>query len=108
MMGPNSERRSRKRIPASLPVSIKAAGQSLTGQTRDLSTSGIFLYSGAELAEGSELELVLVLPSELTGGQKQWVCCQATVIRAEKAEGDAGFGIAATIRHIAPLPEIGS
>lgn len=68
--------------------------------------SGIFLYSDAHMLEGSDLEMVLMLPPDLTNGQKLWVCCQATVIRVEDASADGGFGVAASIRNIVPLPEI--
>ena len=49
--------------------------------------------------------LVLILPPELTSGEKCWVCCQATVVRVED-EGTE-FGVAAQIRRMDILPEIG-
>jgi c-di-GMP-binding flagellar brake protein YcgR len=104
---PKDDRRSRQRIPASVPVSIKAppGNLQLTGQTRDLSTSGIFLYTNAHISEGSELEMVLILPPELTQGEKRWVCCQARVVRVEE-KPDGNFGVAANIRNMDILPEI--
>ena len=50
----------------------------ITGVTRDLSTGGIFLYTDSRISEGSELEMVLILPAEITNSEKQWVCCQAS------------------------------
>ncbi len=104
---PKDDRRSRQRIPASVPVSIKAPQGNLqiTGQTRDLSTSGIFLYTNSHISEGSELEMVLILPPELTRGEKRWVCCQASVVRVED-KADGNFGVTASIRNIDILPEI--
>lgn len=104
---PKDDRRSRQRIPASVPVSIKAPSGNLqiTGQTRDLSTSGIFLYTNSHISEGSELEMVLILPPELTQGEKRWVCCHASVVRVEE-KTDGNFGVAASIRNIDILPEI--
>ena len=103
------DRRSRQRIPASVPVSIKTPQGNLqiTGQTRDLSVSGIFLYTSSHISEGSDLEMVLMLPPELTQGEKRWVCCQARVVRVEeKANGN--FGVAASIQNMDVLPKIGS
>jgi PilZ domain len=108
MAEPNSDRRSNRRIPVRVGVSIRSSqSQPATGYTRDLSTSGIFLYANSEILVGSELEMVLMLPTQLTAGEKRWVCCQASVIRVEPGGEDGRFGVAASIRTIATLPEIG-
>jgi len=102
-----SERRSRPRVAASLPVSIKPSeGEPITGQTRDLSMSGIFLYADAPILEGSQLEIVVMLPPQLTAGEKRWVCCQASVIRVTGSRDAGPLGVAASIRSMAALPEI--
>lgn len=102
-----SERRSRQRMPVRLGVSVRSSrSQPATAYTRDLSTSGIFLYSDSEILVGSELEMVLMLPTQFTDGEKRWVCCQASVIRVEPGGKDGRFGVAASIRSIATLPEI--
>jgi hypothetical protein len=108
MQPPKPERRSRRRIPATVPVTIKtgAGAVEATGHTRDLSVSGIFLYTDSEIGKGSELELVLVLPPELTRGEKGWVCCRASVVRVEKGGNGGAFGVAASIDDIQMLPEI--
>lgn len=104
---PKSERRSQSRIPLRLPVSIRCShSESAAGYTRDLSMTGIFLYTDAQILEGSELEMVLMLPPQFTNGEKQWVCCQASVVRVESSQGDGQIGVAANIRNIATLPEI--
>jgi PilZ domain len=102
-----SDRRSQKRVPVRLGVSIRSPqSQPATGYSRDLSTNGIFLYADSEMLVGSDLELVLMLPSQLTNGEKRWVCCQASVIRVEPGGEGGRFGVAASIRSIATLPEI--
>lgn len=101
-----AERRSRNRVTLKLPVSIKAhRSESHSGEIRDLSLSGIFLYTKAKMAEGNPLEMVLMLPPQLTNGERRWVCCQASVIRVEDSP-DGGFGIAARIDAMADLPEL--
>jgi hypothetical protein len=102
-----SERRSGQRLPVRVGVSIRSVqSPPATAYTRDLSTSGIFLYANSEILVGSELEMVLMLPAQLTDGEKRWVCCQALVIRVEPGGEDGRFGVAAAIRSIATLPEI--
>jgi len=104
------ERRSGQRLAARVPVSIKAQKGTVkaTGFTRDLNAGGIFLYTDSRIVAGSELEMVLILPPELTHGAKQWVCCWASVVRVEDSEGGGDFGVAASIRSIEILPEIPS
>jgi len=106
-MNPKTERRSRARVAAQLPVRIRSTPGTVeqTGQTRDVSTNGVFLYTNSRMEAGSDLELVLMLPSELTAGEKCWVCCQAKVIRVEDGPG-RDFGVAAEIRRLDVLPEL--
>jgi len=108
MTDPNHERRSDSRVRAAIPASVKSTqtSQELSAITRDLNTTGVFLYTDQRIAEGSKLEIVLILPAELGFGEKQWACCQASVIRVED---DAGkFGVAAKIDRLDVLPEIPS
>jgi len=50
--------------------------------------------------------MILILPSELTSGEKRWVCCRASVVRVEDSEEGGDFGVAARIRSMEVLPEI--
>ncbi len=103
-----SDKRGRRRVPVRLPVSIKSADGAVqeTAETRDLSSAGVFLYTHTDIAEGTELEMVLVLPSELTFGERRWVCCQASVVRVEQPTSADSFGVAARINRFEVLPEI--
>jgi hypothetical protein len=107
MSDPKDERRAGERLTVRLPVSLKPkqGGPEQTAYTRDLSTQGIFFYLDREISAGTALEMVLILPSELTAGQKRWVCCQASVVRVEQNPGQT-FGIAAAIERMDILPEI--
>jgi hypothetical protein len=100
-------RRSRERVVASVPVRVRgdAASAEVTAQTRDVSSNGVFLYTKSRMVEGSDVELVLILPPELTAGEKCWVCCHARVLRVEQGLG-TDFGVAAEIRRMDILPEI--
>jgi hypothetical protein len=100
-----TERRSRQRTPVQVPVKLRHQGAEHQGVTRDLSSSGIFLYSGTEIRAGSKLELVIMLPPDTGLGPGGWTLCQASVLRVEEF-GDKGIGIAATFDRVALLPEI--
>jgi hypothetical protein len=99
-----AERRSGKRIAASVPTQVRSQSGQHAAETRDVSTNGVFLYTNSAMEKGTEVELVLILPPELTSGEKCWVCCQATVVRVE--ETGRKFGIAAKIRRMDVLPEV--
>jgi hypothetical protein len=106
-MPSNIDRRSNKRVAAKLPVRIRSTGTNaeLSAETRDVNTNGVFLYTDSRMAEGSEVELVLILPPELTSGEKCWVCCHARVLRVEQGPNKR-FGVAAEIKRMDILPEI--
>jgi len=102
------ERRSQKRTPIHVPVKVRPKGTEGPEQsalTRDLSSSGIFLYSESALEPGAKLELVVMLPPELGLGSGGWTLCQASVVRVEQSAGK-GIGIAATLDRIDQLPEL--
>ena len=110
MKDAKSERRSGQRLPARVPVSIKSqkGAAEAAGITRDLSAGGVFLYTDSQIIEGSELEMVLILPPEITKSEQQWVCCRASVVRVEDKREGGSFGVAASIRSMEILPEIPS
>lgn len=101
------DKRSRKRIAVRVPATVKHKEPMLehSAVLRDLSMGGVFLYTDTRIEQGSKIEIVLILPPELGLGEKQWACCQASVIRVED-EGGRLFGVAATIDRIDVLPEI--
>jgi hypothetical protein len=104
-MTPNGERRAGTRIVTSVPTRVRTLeGADSNAQTRDVSANGIFLYTQSRMEAGTDVELVLILPPELTSGEKCWVCCQATIVRVEENGHD--FGVAAQIRRMDILPEV--
>jgi PilZ domain len=101
----SDERRSRERVPLRVPVKVRHEGDEHEALTRDLSSTGIFLYSETGMKEGSKLELVIMLPPGLGLGPGGWTLCEASVVRVEEFEGK-GMGVAATLDRIDFLPEI--
>jgi hypothetical protein len=103
-MTADAERRSGTRIATRVSIRLRTPqGAEQTVETRDVSANGIFLYTQSRMEQGSDVELVLILPPELTSGEKCWVCCQATIVRVE--EQGKEFGVAAQIRRMDILPE---
>jgi hypothetical protein len=101
----DTERRSGRRIPTRVATRVRTPqGVDHTAHTRDVSANGVFLYTQSRMEKGAEVELVLILPPELTSGEKCWVCCQATIVRVE--EEGSEFGVAAEIRRMDILPEL--
>jgi hypothetical protein len=104
-MKAEAERRAGTRIKTRVATRVRTSeGKDHTAQTRDVSANGVFLYTNSKMEKGTEVELVLILPPELTSGEKCWVCCQATVVRVE--EKGSAYGVAAQIRRMDILPEI--
>ena len=100
-----TERRSGQRVPVRVPVKVRHEGGERQGLTRDLSSSGVFLYSESGMKAGAKLDLVMMLPPGLGLGPGGWTLCEASVVRVEESEGK-GMGVAATLDRIAFLPEI--
>jgi len=102
------ERRREDRTQVSVPVKLRQKNSNdavQSAQTRDLSSSGVFLYSDSAIEPGTKLELVVMLPRELGLGPGGWTLCQASVVRVERSDGK-GVGIAATFDRIEVLPEL--
>jgi hypothetical protein len=72
-----------------------------SGQTRDISTGGIYFTAEEELKPGSVLAFMFVLPGELTSGNDVFVCAQGKVMRTEKklVNGSPRTGVAVTIER---------
>jgi len=102
------ERRRQTRTPVEVLVKLRAQKGDRSeqpGLTRDLTSSGIFLYTNSQLEAGAKIELVLMLPPNLGLGPGGWTLCEATVIRIEESDGK-GVGVAATLDRIERLPEL--
>lgn len=86
------ERRVGQRFSHHLPVALRECSSDIQGAafTQDLSSRGVFLFTDAALAEGSEVELTLRMPSEITLGEDMRVRCKGRVLRIVKSSVGAG------------------
>ncbi len=100
-----TERRMARRYDLTLPVSIRFAVENLLtkqeGKTRDISTRGLYFVVSQELQSGSELDITLTLPAEITHGTEVLVRAQAKIVRVEHRVEDETprMGIAAVIER---------
>jgi hypothetical protein len=100
-----TERRTTRRYDLSLPVIIRIPTErqvdSQEGKTRDISTRGLYFVIGQDLEAGSELDITLTLPAEITHGTEVFVRALGKVVRVERRveDGTARLGVAAVIER---------
>jgi len=100
-----TERRTARRYDLSLPIIIRIpterALDTQQGKTRDISTRGLYFVIEQNLEAGSELDLTLTLPAEITHGTEVFVRALGRVVRVERHsdDGDARMGVAAVIER---------
>ena len=107
------ERRVGQRFPYLLPVSLRLPATCLEGVgfTQDLSSRGVFFFTDSPLTEGSEIELTLRMPSEITLGESMPVRCRGRVLRvigptrSSTSPGETKVGVAVRFDGYEYLPE---
>jgi len=104
-MSAMEERRTTRRYDLTLPISIRFAVERLVGRqegkTRDISTRGLYFVIGQDVDAGSELDITLTLPAEITHGTDVFVRAQGKVVRVERRveDGEPRMGVAAVIER---------
>ena len=100
-----TERRLARRYDLSLPVNVRLPitrePGSHDGQTRDISTRGVYFMMQKELAPGTEVDFTLTLPAEITRGSEVFVRAHGRVVRVDKQSHDdhESIGVAAVIER---------
>ena len=100
-----SERRGARRYDLTLPVMVRVPAQGFaetqTGKTRDISTRGLYFVVDQDVREGSELDIMLTLPREMTNGDEVMVKASGKIVRVESRmeDGNARQGVAAVIQR---------
>jgi len=98
-----SERRVARRYDLSLPVMVRipAPGSAGTqsGRTRDISTKGLYFVIDQDVRAGSNLDIMLTLPKEMTNGEEVLVKASGRIVRVESRmeDGNERLGVAAVI-----------
>jgi len=100
-----TERRTTRRYDLSLPIIIRVpterALDTKQGKTRDVSTRGLYFVIEQDLEAGSELDITMTLPPEITHGTEVFVRALGKVVRVEQRleDGNARMGVAAVIER---------
>src|SRR2546421_1207948 len=100
-----SERRNARRYDLSLPVMVRIPterpNENQNGKTRDISTRGLYFVIDQDLEAGSELDITLTLPAEITHSTEVFVRALGKVVRVERRgeEGELRMGVAAVIER---------
>src|SRR5580698_6305696 len=103
-----TERRMARRYDLSLPVSIRLPINrdpgAHNGQTRDISTRGVYFMMQKDMSPGTELDFTLTLPAEITRGTEVFVRAHGRVVRVDRRETEAhehvgSVGVAAVIER---------
>jgi hypothetical protein len=88
MAQPQFEQRARRRFALRLPVAVLDSQRGeFTAHTRDVSSRGICFSIDRPMAAGSDLQLTLTLPREITLTQPIRMRCFGRVVRVDPAHG---------------------
>lgn len=104
-MGVVTERRTTRRYDLSLPIIVRVptanASDSQAGKTRDISARGLYFVMDRDLRAGSDFDLTLTLPTEVSHEAEVLVRATGKVVRVESRieDGNARMGIAAVIKR---------
>jgi hypothetical protein len=111
------ERRVGQRFPYLLAISFHQTRDGIEGVgfTQDLSSRGVFFVTDAPLTEGSEIELTVRMPSEITLGASMPVRCKGRILRiirpdsssvvAPSTTAHSKIGVAVRLECYEYLPE---
>src|SRR5205814_8216196 len=97
------ERRVGQRFPYLLATSFRQTSDGIEGVgfTQDLSSRGVFFLTDAPLTEGSEIELTLRMPSEITLGESMPVRCKGHILRIVRpVSNSVHTGVTPQVRKI--------
>ena len=98
MMGARCEQRSGERQLTTMPATIFCHERRYVGLVRDLSESGLFVYSNFEPKESDRVFLTLKVAQ--TDGSTANLECSGHVVRVEAAIEGAAVGIAVKLEGI--------
>jgi hypothetical protein len=101
------ERRAAQRFDFQLPVSIRLAGsdREAVGFTQDLSARGAFFYTDCAVPEAAQIDLTVVMPSEITLTERMRVRCRGRVVRVVPATSGTRIGVAVQVEGYEFLPQ---
>jgi PilZ domain-containing protein len=100
-----TERRAARRYDLSLSAVVRVPsgvrGSKHQGTTRDVSTRGVYLILDRPVSRETDVDLTMVLPTNLTGGVGVFVRAVGKIVRVEEwsEDGNRRAGVATVIRR---------
>lgn len=101
------ERRRSQRISVQQTISIAlgSGGQRVPAVSENISSGGVFLHCVRFVPLGSKVDVILVLPLEITRTGSVRVWCRTKVVRIEPQLKEGRFGLALEFLDLQVLPE---
>ena len=102
------ERRASQRFEFQVPVCIRSAnGQhEQLGFTQNLTARGAFFYTDLGIEPGTEVEITLVMPAEVTLSESCRVRCMGRITRAIPPVSGSKWGLAVQVHQYEYLPGV--
>ena len=95
------EQRRSQRFELTLPLTLIRGGRGnvrLVGETRNLSSTGVYFVIAEPIELGSMLEFIVTMPEEISLAGPVRLLCKGKVTRVERRE-EAVVGVASTIER---------
>ena len=102
------ERRASQRFDFQIPVCLRSATseREQVGFTQNLTARGAFLYTNLGLEPGTEVELILVMPAEVTLSESARVRCMGRITRSIAPVSGGKWGLAVQMHQYEYLPGV--
>ena len=94
MSDPDRRRAPRIGLQQAVSLVIGNGGHEVLAITENLSSAGVLLYADQLIREGSEIGLILVVPSPEPEAEGKWMWCFGKVLRVENELKEGKFGMA--------------
>lgn len=98
-----TDRRNETRVNVRVPVRFKLLDNQSTGEqvaeSENLSQRGVFMWTACPLKIGTQVELRLRMPSEISGLPVSEVHCTARVIRIQEPDSGGLVGVGLRIER---------
>ena len=104
MLGTHGEQRRSLRLLTTAPAIVFAGGERHIGLVRDLSSTGLFVYSDFAPAAGTELKLTIRLARD--NKKSALFLCTGKVVRIEDSVNGAAVGIAVKFEGEGPTESL--
>lgn len=97
------ERRNETRVNVRIPLKYKLIGNESAGEqmaeSENVSQRGVFMWTAYPLEIGTQVELKLRMPAEISGNLASEIHCTARVVRIEESDSGGLLGVGLRIER---------